>query len=154
MVWPQLCLPCLANHKSSTFKQLEQWKIDETAAPRSTNKNRTQQKKTARSERVQVINRGCLSGGFHFITWDGSYQMSTESHYVSIVPLSCSSLFQRLGLADCILMIDWIRPEIFWTYTTYSHRLLSCYVRDYRWYGPVNSTHKGYPTVHSGSLGV
>lgn len=44
MVWPQLRLPCLANHKSSTFKQLEWWKIDETAAPRSANKNRTGQK--------------------------------------------------------------------------------------------------------------
>lgn len=72
--------------------------------------------------------------------------------FKSVSKIGFGGLYTRLVGG---LLIDWIGPERFWTNTTYSHRcvILLCTGR-YRWYGPVNSTHKGYPTVHSGSLGI
>ncbi len=133
MVWPQLCLPCLANHKSSTFKQLEWWKIDETAAPRSANKNRTGTKSPARSECVRAVNRVVypgvftLSHGVEVIRWLQNHNVF-ELFYCQVQVLFRAGVWRILHWE----LIDWIGPL----------HVISLWTGGYRRYGPVNSSHR------------
>lgn len=131
MVWPQLRLPCLANHKSSTFKQLERWKIDESSAPWSANKNRTQQKKPSSLKTCPGRKQGLFIQGL-FSLYHTGWKLS-DVHRITLC-FNCSIVVckfaSKIGLYTRLVGGLLIGPERFRATTTYSHRLLSCYELD------------------------